>query len=454
MDYAGRESADWGSFYGATATSASHYSMAPLSYINWMSPPYQDPFDWDSQPAFPAYGDDVTNAAGYPFMLDTVPGAIPVMPNNMPLPVPRAVIPSAEDNETVVTHGLQSPSVDLHRSVGAASAPSDTGSSSGAFGSEPPSSRKGAYYIDGEGSRAPFKGLLRRRHASMRIADITNPATSSTGFTRAGASPTLEGEAADLIEFPSIHAYHEMLNQMRSECRRLTIDLNLVGFPPLSHIRGFMQAYFAKFHPVYPILSKSSLIGRGDTHWMLLLAIATVGATYITDRQFAAARQCLTRMLWTISLRQARVAFTGDEQVESRTPGSPGPSGAHLAVLQAYMLTICSMMASESRQTRAIGVLRYSIMESFHELGLFATSDATGQNARSIREGQSQLDHWVHEESQIRSAYLFWVSNFPRSHDMSFCSQFETVVGHDAHVSVWTQAAAADRRCQPTVALF
>jgi hypothetical protein len=75
-------------------------------------------------------------------------------------------------------------------------------------------------------------------------------------------------------------------------------------FPDHDTLSDFVDLYFEKFHPTFPILHKATFYAT-DTPAVLLLAVAAIGATY-ADREFrplAVALDELVRRIitWAVS---------------------------------------------------------------------------------------------------------------------------------------------------------
>jgi hypothetical protein len=402
---------EWDPMYDNSLTRPNNFGMAPLSCINWMSPPHQDPFDWDNQPVFTPYLENAaSNTTAFPLTLASFPTATSGSAVQAPTsaagivrpPEPSDSVASLGGSLSNITDGLSA-----HQSV------------TGSYGTEPfeddtdetpATSPKGAFYIDGEGYRAPFRGLSRQRHSSIRISDLTNPVIEQDGDNERHASqanvPMLPRPTHRPTGLPTAEAYRSLLHNAKSESHRLAIDLDFVAFPSLKHVQAFVRMYFIKFHPIFPIIQRSGFGAEAGVHWLLLLAMSVVGASYVTDQQAAEGRRCLTRILWAVTLRQSRIAFSGEEMDYIHHQISPG---CQVSVLQAYLLTITSMMASEESQARAISVLRYSAMESIQELGILASAADHEEYRGEHGDPEALLNDWTRQQAHIRSAFMFWV---------------------------------------------
>jgi hypothetical protein len=384
IDNEGNAYSDWPPLLDGNLTATvDGFDIPPLSYINWMSPPYQDPFDWDSQPAFAPYVESISSGADYPLMLSPAPhhtfqrDSPPALAEQL---TPRVAAPAAPSSD------VQADDMDIPAQH----------------------HKKGAYYIDGGGYRAPFRGLSRQRHSSIRIADLTNPTVNGGSGSEAGTSHDARNSdrTSSLPDTLTVDAYQDLLANIRAECLRLSVDLDLTAFPSLHFMRACLQMYIAKFQRIFPILQFDRL-RTNSVHWLLLLAMCAVGATYINSQHAAVMRGSVTHVLWTITLRQCRTAFSGDNA--SDISGMLQPMD-QISIIQAYLLTICSLLAAEDSQTRAISVLRYSLMETFHDLGLFNPGSNNIRPSGANNLSQRRLDEWIDRQTQTRSVFMFWVS--------------------------------------------
>ena len=80
---------------------------------------------------------------------------------------------------------------------------------------------------------------------------------------------------------------------------------DIEDFPDHETLSDYVDLYFERFHPTFPILHKASFY-QADTPALLLLAVAGIGATY-ADKEFrplAVAIDELVRRIvtWMVSM--------------------------------------------------------------------------------------------------------------------------------------------------------
>lgn len=107
-----------------------------------------------------------------------------------------------------------------------------------------------------------------------------------------------------------------MLSLIYLSHQNLWLMPDIVDFPEHETLSDFVDLYFEKFHPTFPILHKPTFL-QSDTPAVLLLSVAAVGATYAEKsvQPLAVALSELVRRIITWMVRRRRDSADGSEQV-------------------------------------------------------------------------------------------------------------------------------------------
>ena len=96
-----------------------------------------------------------------------------------------------------------------------------------------------------------------------------------------------------------------MLSLIYLSHQNLWLMPDIGDFPDHETLSDFVDLYFEKFHPTFPILHKPTFL-HADTPAVLLLSVAAVGATYAEKsmQPLAVALSELVRRIVTWMVRQ------------------------------------------------------------------------------------------------------------------------------------------------------
>jgi hypothetical protein len=151
-------------------------------------------------------------------------------------------------------------------------------------------SQQSYYYVDGDGARLPRNG--RRRKAKI-------PLTENSPFAR---SSQTERNSLSTFSFPDIvyfesmapndmevgehclneTSYHAILECFHQTCIMPSIFSPFASsqFPSLEAINHFIRIYLQYFQPLFALLHLPTL-AMGASHWLLPLALASIGSHYV-----------------------------------------------------------------------------------------------------------------------------------------------------------------------------
>ncbi|KKP06678.1 hypothetical protein THAR02_01167 [Trichoderma harzianum] len=178
-----------------------------LLSMNWMSPDSAS-FGWNGVITAPPYAEDDKNDLYMPFLF----------PASGALPDP--------DRECVSSNGQQPEPGIGSNDTSISTAASRSAYTPSKLGSEGNKSMTGSYYVDGDGSRAPFRGQTAGRWRDRRMLatnDASTPGSSITNGTDGGTGGLWEGLLV------SVDGYNNLMRELGRE--NLVADTNF--FPSL-----------------------------------------------------------------------------------------------------------------------------------------------------------------------------------------------------------------------------
>lgn len=249
---------------------------------------------------------------------------------------------------------------------------------------ESPSTEVGEYYVDGEPARLP---RTKRRKLSQKIST---------------PRPALLAERSKLTLETSIQAETELsrwmnidpsnYEQMYSAYARMIDEPSTAGipferapFPPKEHLEHLLALYAKSFHQSMQFLHLPTY-GTSNPHWLLLLAMAAIGAHYLdspgADRFVFAMTEFIDRLLGT-----------GDEaalDLEALTK-------AQIWLLHAINSVYCD-------SNRLDTALHLKVVEQYQ-----VTSSAAERILDSILSSNLDWRNWAITEMHTRTAHCLWM---------------------------------------------
>ncbi|KIW14274.1 hypothetical protein PV08_07056 [Exophiala spinifera] len=353
-------------------------------YMNWWSPSIDDVADWQIQQElvstniFPSFDASILcTEVNMPNSATTQTGGIPPAQENELMEIPSAVMRETD------MHG--SPHTELQSSM----AQSDkTGSSSG--------STVGRYYVDGVVARAALPG---RFHAQPSIASPSSESINSASM--ASANPP----SAASISFVSPTSYRTVRENLLSETPPRSRESVLSWFPTLHELSWHVQTYFDRFHSTMPFLRKATF-QSAEPHWLLTLAVATVGAQYTAPESTKPMRNVLHE-----ALQQHLNAAHRHNDVTPGPSDLPSHSGRisylDLQVLQAAILNTLLLLHSGVQEKINSALLEKSrLVEMCDTKNLFRLAcepkRSTSNVGRDIRD-------WLERQALLRTGMMIWL---------------------------------------------
>lgn len=184
--------------------------------------------------------------------------------------------------------------------------------------------------------------------------------------------------------------------------------MSIADFPSYAQMRLFVYHYFDNFHPVFSFLRKSSFAHDASQSWVLLLAVAAVGAKYSTSQHDRSRADPLLRCL-SVILHQKHYGnepndnpaynaqSCGDANAVPRAPPD-------LRLVQAAVLNLMCLMNSGKS-----AYVHRALMERHYLTDACATLQLLSGNNR-IFDIRSSTLQWLEQESRIRTGLIIWVS--------------------------------------------
>lgn len=364
-----------GPLFGPDTTSVPEPASISISDLPWVAPA------WEGQ-VTGSLGELGAQASDAPFLLDAVgPGREGSIWGDMGWSTP---CPQLETASWAMTGPVSSTSAQSGTMSDNQSIPSSTMDPVSSPHSTTSTSTTGRYYVDGGGARAPFNGQLLRRHGRRR-------ASASTGLEGPHVGP---GDSDLLLDDPCmpgedvILVTGEAYTQMISSLEPTSLSLEAV--------RTYVAAYFENFHPTFPFLRWHSFAQEACGDWMLLLAVAITGSTYVDSR--------LQRKNMLEALEKALSKI--DDQSRLWVPGQEDEAllSCSLSRLQARILwVVCMAHTGQTEDLKKALLGRHGLVEACDRMGLLKRS-------REIKD----VD-WRSRECRLRTGMMVWVSLFSLS---------------------------------------
>ncbi|KAL6820065.1 fungal-specific transcription factor domain-containing protein [Trichoderma camerunense] len=352
-----------------------------LLSMNWMSPDSAS-FGWNGVIAAPPYAEDDKNDLYMPFLFPAS-GALP-----------------DADRECVASND-QEPGIGRNdTSISTASHSTYTPSK---LGSEGNKSMTGSYYVDGDGSRAPFRGQTSGRWRDRRINDASTPGSSITNCTDGGTGGLWEGPLV------SVDSYNNLIRKLGRE--NLVVDTNF--FPSLHCIEAGVRSYFANFHPIFPFIRRKTFSEESKKYWELLLAVAVVGSKYSTSNEEPQLSPEFIAILDGISSSQ----MCHDGPAETGIPS--------MSSLQATsLLLICTLHRGKSKMTRRALLERHYLVEACNELNLLS---GESEDTYVQHDYNKLVEDWSMNQSRTRTGLMIWLLDAMISYEFNVAPLMQLV---------------------------
>jgi hypothetical protein len=180
--------------------------------------------------------------------------------------------------------------------------------------------------------------------------------------------------------------------------------------PPLEYFRLCVHLYFDRLHPNFPFINRATFLTT-DPHWVLLIAVAGVGAAYLQSPLGTQWKNSLMEILGTtLSSHLSRyqdIAHDADSMQPFDMPITIELVDEVMPLLQAKILHMLFMLHSSTLyRTRRAGFERAELAQWCSYLNLMSTSSAPPAS----KDGATDVQLWVKAQSRLRAGMMIWVS--------------------------------------------
>ena len=260
--------------------------------------------------------------------------------------------------------------------------------------SEDTGSRAGEYYVDGQPARLP---RTKRRKLSSPATPRPVYTTSSRNFTLHNpmpASPELSHRVA-----LSMETYEWFEAAYRATCSNISsmwAPFDEASFPSQELFEHLLGLYFTSFYKTLPF-SHPGTFNAAETHWLLLLAMTSMGAHYLGEEND----------LFVVSLHELlRRALALARENMAWQP----PRGITLAQIE--MLLLVGLLYSGDERHRERGMEMQGLFSLCHDSARNEYHQAAKSRPsadQSVEDIEDKWRSWVRLESAKRTAYSAWL---------------------------------------------
>ncbi|KAJ5664668.1 hypothetical protein N7462_011481 [Penicillium macrosclerotiorum] len=356
-----------------------------MTGINWLSPGQTILQEWGSQLAqitenefFPPVF-NMMDLPEIPSLFSTVTEqeAVPRNPGQLDSdPTPLGSWEDAENNSEVT--GSNSPEVLLD-----------------ALSTDTPGSVESKYYVHVVGSRTPFQRKSRSTWTApegLTLPDLSTSA-SITSSTPSSVNHWLTPEVYARV----VVSIQEHMNGQWE-------------IPPLEYFQHCVHLYFDRLHPNFPFINKTTLLTT-DSHWVLLTAVAGVGAAYLQSPPGPQWKTSLMEIVETTLaihlVRYQNASQATDSMHRSDMHITPELVDELIPLIQAKILHMLFMLHSSSLYIlRRVGFERAELAHWCSYLNLLPLpSEPLSPLIDAI-----DVQLWVKTQSRLRAGMMIWVS--------------------------------------------
>ncbi|CZT48940.1 uncharacterized protein RSE6_09711 [Rhynchosporium secalis] len=214
-------------------------------------------------------------------------------------------------------------------------------------------SKSSNFYLNGAGGREPRYGRLRRHRVDWAgkentpLAELETESSNENHMSFPSSMENcLKGSDADSTTGISQHNHEKISHEFHTaqSGSNHASDREPLYFPSMGIFNMTKQLYFESFHPIFPLLHKSSPSVSTES-WLVELAIAAIGVGYLGTR---ASQQCSEAF---IDLLIKCLEWTGTSE-NYHSIGSELRPGS-LDIIQAQIL--CCVAMCHSRSLELVG---------------------------------------------------------------------------------------------------
>ena len=245
-------------------------------------------------------------------------------------------------------------------------------------------------------SSAGSGGMKRKHRKSSHVFEsFAQPREQKASFAFPFTSPE------DIVEeqsqeYCSRQTYESIANVFRQVCvsNGAAQPFETSHLPDLHSMNAYIDLYFQKFHPTFPLLHRPTFT-RG-VHWLVILATAALGSSY-------------TRQASSLDLRDAMQEFLRRAIVwnaDTMNGNDIISSGLALPHAQARILSLIGTIMSGRDQLRTSAPRLHADLSSWClESGILQISNRDAPSTAELRSWEA----WILKESQSRVGHFIWL---------------------------------------------
>lgn len=249
------------------------------------------------------------------------------------------------------------------------------------------------YYVHGVTSRAPFQ---RRSYNSGAVPEGSTSDLSTSACITSNIPLSVDHWLTREVYARVVLSIQEQINTQPQ-------------IPPVEYFRLCVRLYFDRLHPNFPFINRATFLTT-DPHWVLLTAVAGVGAAYVQSPLGTQWKNSLMGILgMNLSNHLSRYQNIPQEA------DSIQPLDIHITMelvdevmplTQAKILHMLFMLHSSTLYiTRRAGFERAGLTQWCSYLNLLSTSGTP----TSIK-GVTDVQLWIKAQLRLRAGMMIWVS--------------------------------------------
>ncbi|KAJ5390510.1 uncharacterized protein N7496_001578 [Penicillium cataractarum] len=258
------------------------------------------------------------------------------------------------------------------------------------------------YYVHGVTSRAPFQ----RRSCNSGAVPEGSTSDLSTSASIASNIPS------SVDHWLTREVYARVVFSIQEQIKTQP------QIPPLEYFRLCVHLYFDRLHPNFPFINRATFLTT-DPHWILLTAVAGVGAAYVQSPLGTQWKNSLMEIMGTtLSNHLSRYQNIPQEA------DSMQPLDIHITMelvdevmplIQAKILHMLFMLHNSTLYiTRRAGFERAELTQWCSYLNLLSTS-----NAPTSIKGATDVQLWVKAQSRLRAGMMIWLLDSMLSYELN-----------------------------------
>ena len=202
-------------------------------------------------------------------------------------------------------------------------------------------------------------------------------------------------------EYCTEDTYNAIANSFESLCQQgqfIQTRFDTSTFPSIGSINSCLALYFEYFHPTYPLIHLATF--GSQTPWLVMLAVATIGSTFIKSQH-------------TIDIRDAFQEFLRRAVYQHADQAPDGSLDIPLA--QARILNLIGLIQADREQLRSLAPRYHADLSRWClESGVLQlTENFNLPEARLESSKQPNPTHlwqkWIRVESLRRIGYMSWM---------------------------------------------